>query len=117
MSKIKKNDTVMVMAGKDKGKSGKVLKLFPKTNKAIVEHINFVKRHTRRRSQEDQGGIIEREAPIAYSNLMVLCKGCSRPTRLPDSFCRRMGRQKRHRTPLATGPANDASRSDFGSNA
>ena len=82
MLHLKKNDTVKVLSGKDKGKTGKVLKIFVETGRAIVQGVNFVKKHTRRTKQEDQGGIIEREAAIDMSNLSVVCKGCNRPTRV-----------------------------------
>lgn len=81
---IKKGDIVTVLAGKDVGKQGKVLRVLYKKNRAIVEGINFVKRHTRanpRRGQQSSG-IITREAPIHCSNLMVVCPNCNRPTRI-----------------------------------
>jgi len=80
--RIKKNDTVMALAGKDKGKTGKVLKIFPKDNRAIVEGVNFIKKHMRKTRQDQQGGIIERENPIRISNLALYCKSCNRPTRI-----------------------------------
>jgi large subunit ribosomal protein L24 len=79
---IKKNDNVTVIAGKEKGKSGRVLRILPEKNKAIVERINFIKRHARPSRQFRQGGIIEKEAPIPISNLMVTCPRCSKPVRL-----------------------------------
>ncbi len=80
--KIRKNDTVKVMAGKDKGKSGKVLRVIPKKNQIIAEGINFVKRHTRKSQKDQQGGIVQREAPINASNLMIVCTRCNKPTRI-----------------------------------
>lgn len=82
MLHIKKNDTVRVLAGKDRGKSGKVLKVYPTTGRAIVQGVNFTKKHARRTRQDEQGGIIQREAPLSASNLQVVCKGCNRPTRV-----------------------------------
>ena len=82
MAKIKKNDTVVVIAGKDKGKAGKVLIVFPRINKSIVEGINFVKKHVRRTREDQKGGIIQREAPIQVSNLAIFCKGCNKPTKV-----------------------------------
>lgn len=82
MLKIRKNDIVLVIAGKDKGKSGKVLKVFPLKNKVIVEGISMVKKATRKTREDQQGGIIHRENPISLSNLMVTCPKCSRPTRI-----------------------------------
>ncbi len=82
MAKIKKNDIVMVLAGKDKGKTGKALKIFPKGGKAIVEGVNFVKKHLRRTKEDQKGGIIQKESLIHISNLAVFCKGCSKPTKV-----------------------------------
>ena len=79
---IKKNDTVKVLAGKEKGKSGKVLRLIPKKDRAIVEKLNMVKRHMRPGPQSRQGGILEKEAPIHISNLMLVCSKCTDPTRV-----------------------------------
>lgn len=80
---IKRNDTVQVIAGKDSGKQGKVLKVFHENQRAIVEKVNFVKRHTRPNPGKGiQGGVAEREAPIHVSNLMVVCPDCGRPTRV-----------------------------------
>ncbi len=79
---IKKNDTVKVIAGKDKGKTGKVLRVVPKKGRAVVEKLNMVKRHLRPSEQARQGGILEREAPIEMSNLMLICTKCTDPTRV-----------------------------------
>ncbi len=81
MLSIKKNDMVKVLAGKDKGKTGKVLKVFPVKHRAIVQGANFVKKHLRQKSQDQQGGIIQQEASINVSNLNVICKRCNRVTR------------------------------------
>ncbi len=70
--KIRKGDTVKVLRGNDKGKEGKVLTVFPKTNRVLIEGVNIVKRHVRARSAEEQGGIIQKEAPVAVSNVMLL---------------------------------------------
>ena len=82
MFHIKKNDTIKVLAGKDKGKTGKVLKVYPALGRVIVQGINFTKKHAKRSRQDEQGGIIQREAPINVSNLSVVCKGCNRSTRV-----------------------------------
>ncbi|MDD4956094.1 MAG: 50S ribosomal protein L24 [Candidatus Omnitrophica bacterium] len=82
MSRIKKNDMVKVIAGKDKGKSGKVLRVIPADSKVIVQGVNFVKKHAKRTRQDDKGGIIHKEAPVNMSNLMVICKGCNSVTRV-----------------------------------
>ncbi|NLI82565.1 MAG: 50S ribosomal protein L24 [Deltaproteobacteria bacterium] len=79
---IRKNDTVMVTAGKDKGKSGKVMRIIPKKDRAIVEKLNMIKRHMKPSQQNRQGGILEREAPIHISNLMLVCSKCTDPTRV-----------------------------------
>jgi large subunit ribosomal protein L24 len=79
---IKKNDTVMVTAGKEKGKTGKVLRILPKKDRAVVEKVNFIKRHMRPGAHSRQGGIIEKENPINISNLMVVCGKCTDPTRV-----------------------------------
>lgn len=80
---VKKNDQVLVIAGKDRGVRGRVLRVLPGTRRAIVERVNMIKRHTRPNPQRGiQGGIVEREAPIEVSNLMVICTSCGKPTRL-----------------------------------
>ena len=80
--KIRKNDTVIVIAGKDRGKKGKVRLSYPKQSRLLVEGVNMIKRHTRARGRVRQAGVIEREAPIHVSNVMLLCSKCSRPTRV-----------------------------------
>ncbi|MCD6384152.1 50S ribosomal protein L24 [Candidatus Sumerlaeota bacterium] len=80
--RIKKGDTVMVISGKDRGETGKVLTVLPKDGKAIVENINFITRHERQRSQLQQGGIMKKEAPIPLSKLMIICPRCGKPTRI-----------------------------------
>jgi large subunit ribosomal protein L24 len=79
---IKKNDLVMVTNGKEKGKSGRILVVHRQKNRAIVEKINFVKRHSRPHGQQRQGGILEKEAPLHISNLMLLCEKCNKPVRI-----------------------------------
>jgi large subunit ribosomal protein L24 len=80
---VKKNDQVLVLAGKDKGARGRVLRVLTSDGKAIVERINMIKRHTRPNPQKGiQGGVLEREAPIQISNLMVICPECGEPSRL-----------------------------------
>ena len=79
---IKKNDKVMVIAGKEKGKTGKVLRVLPKKDRAVVEKVNFIKRHMRPGAHSRQGGIVEKENPINISNLMVVCGKCTDPTRV-----------------------------------
>lgn len=84
--KIRKNDTVLVIVGKDKGKKGKVRFAYPKDDRLIVEGVNFIKRHMRARGPARQAGIIEREALIHVSNVMLLCSKCNRPARLGFRF-------------------------------
>jgi len=79
---IRKNDKVMVISGKEKGKIGTVLKLIPRKDRAVVEKLNMVKRHTRAGGKSAQGGIIEKESPIHVSNLMLVCGKCAEPARI-----------------------------------
>lgn len=83
---VRKGDIVQVMRGKDAGKKGKVLEVQPKRNRVIVENVNKVKRHTRPTQSAPQGGIIEKEAPIHASNVLLVCGKCNRPTRLGKRF-------------------------------
>lgn len=83
---IRKNDTVQVMVGKDRGKRGKVRFAYPKKNRVLVEGINFIKKHSRARGQVRQAGIIDLEAPLDVSNVMLLCGKCNRPTRVGFTF-------------------------------
>lgn len=80
MLSIKKKDKVVVIAGKDKGKKGEVLKLVPEKNRVVVSKINFIKRHMRP-TQTDPGGIREKEAALAIANIMLICPRCNQPTR------------------------------------
>ena len=82
MYKIKRNDVVQVTAGRDKGKKGKLLVLSIENKRAIVEGINLVKKHRRRTQQDQQGKIAQIPSSIDLSNLMLVCKHCSRPTRV-----------------------------------
>ncbi len=83
MLKIKKNDIVLVIAGKDKGKTGKVLKVIPKKNRVVVEKVNFIKKHVRPNPQKGiQGGTLEKEAPIHISNVMYFCSNCGTGVRV-----------------------------------
>ena len=82
MAKIRKNDTVRVIAGKDKGKSGKIITVFPVKGRALVQGINFIKKHAKRTREDQQGGIIQMENPMSVSNLMVVCQKCNKTTRI-----------------------------------
>ena len=79
---IKKDDKVKVVTGKDKGKIGKVLKVMKKKNRILIENINMVKRHSRPTAKNKQGGIVEGEAAIHWSNVMVMCNKCITPVRM-----------------------------------
>ena len=79
---VKKNDTVVVLSGKDKGKRGKVLSVDPKTRKVVVEKINMASRHQKPRKQGEEGGIIQKEIPLYASKVMTVCPKCSKPTRV-----------------------------------
>lgn len=97
---VRKGDTVVVITGKDKGKKGKVLRVIPSQRRVVVEGVNIVKRHTRPNPKLQQGGILEKEAPLDSSNVMLVCTKCDRPTRvgrrlLPDGskvrVCKKCG--------------------------
>ena len=83
---IRKNDNVLVIAGKDRGKKGTVRYAYPRDNRVMVEGINMIKRHTRPRGTARQAGIITREAPIHVSNVLLLCTKCNKPTRVGFRF-------------------------------
>jgi len=82
---IKKKDKVIVKTGKDKGKTGEVLKVFPETSRVIVSKINFIKRHTRP-TQISPGGITEKESPVHISNVQLICPKCNRATRVKIDY-------------------------------
>jgi len=79
---IRKNDTVMIITGKYKGRRGRVLRVFPKESRILVEGVNMIKRHTRPTNRQQQGGIVEREAPIHMSNVMPWCEAANAPSRI-----------------------------------
>lgn len=79
---VKKGDLVMVITGKNAGKKGKVLEVLPKEGRLVVEGVNIVKRHTRPNQKMPQGGIVEKEPPIASSNVMIFCSKCNSPRRI-----------------------------------
>ena len=98
--KIRKNDMVMVITGRDRGKTGKVLRVIPGRGRLLVERLNMVKRHTKPRGAASPGGIVEREASLDMSNVMVMCDRCNAPVRIGIKFnadrsksrvCRRCG--------------------------
>ncbi len=79
---VHKNDSVVVVAGNARGKTGKVLKVFPDVDRVIVEGVNIIKRHSRPSQKNIQGGIVQKEAPISVANVMVVCPKCNKPARV-----------------------------------
>jgi large subunit ribosomal protein L24 len=102
---IRKNDNVIVIAGNDKDKTGKVLKVFPKISKVIIEGINLRKRHTKPSQKHPQGGILEKEAPIHVSNVMLLDPKTNEPTRLGSQIIldEKTGKKKHQRVSRVSG--------------
>jgi large subunit ribosomal protein L24 len=82
---IKKNDTVVVIAGREKGKRGRVLSVYPQKDRLLIEKINIIKKHMKPTRKQTQGGIIEKEASIHVSSVMLICPKCSKPTRIGNS--------------------------------
>jgi large subunit ribosomal protein L24 len=100
--RIRKNDMVMVIAGRDRGKTGKVLRVLRADGRVLVERLNVVKRHSKPRGAASPGGIVEKEAPISLSNVMIFCDRCNAPVRIgikrtadgeQTRVCRRCGEQ------------------------
>lgn len=83
---IKKNDTILVITGKEKGKKGRVLSVSPLKDQLLIEKVNIIKRHMKPSRKYAQGGIIEKEAPLHISNVMLVCPKCSKPTRIGNSL-------------------------------
>ena len=80
---VRKNDNVVVITGKDRGKRGRVLKVVPPRNRVVIEGVNFIKRHTRPNPQRNiKGGVVEREGSVHASNVQIICPECSAPTRI-----------------------------------
>jgi large subunit ribosomal protein L24 len=82
---IKKNDNVLVVTGKEKGKKGRVIFVDPARDKILIERINIIKRHMKPSKKYAQGGIIEKEAPLNISNVMLVCSKCGKPTRIGNT--------------------------------
>ncbi len=80
--KIRKNDTILVISGKDRGKKGKIRFAYPKDEKVLVEGVNMVKKNVKKISEQQPGGIIEREAPLRAANVMFFCSKCNHPARI-----------------------------------
>lgn len=96
-ARIKKGDTVVILAGKERGKQGKVLNVMPAQSKVVVEKLNLIKRHTKP-GRSNKGGIIEKEGALALSKVMVVCPHCAKPARLGIALlegARRLRRCKR----------------------
>jgi large subunit ribosomal protein L24 len=83
---IRKNDTVLVIAGKDKGKRGTITRVIPREDRVVVEGVNVVKRHTRGQAGARQAGIIQQEAPLAVSNVVLVCNKCNAPTKVKSAI-------------------------------
>lgn len=83
---VKKGDLVQVITGKDAGKKGKVIEVIPAKNRVVVEKVNVVKRHSRPSKALPQGGILEKEAPVDASNVLIFCSKCDRPVRIAHKF-------------------------------
>ena len=94
MARIKKGDTVTVLSGKDRGKTGKVLRVWPEQGRALVERINFLKHFERRSQQNQSGGVIEREGPLALSKLALVCPRCRQSSRVGWSLSPQNGKQR-----------------------
>jgi large subunit ribosomal protein L24 len=103
--KIHKNDTVMVIAGNSRGKTGKVLKVYPEQERVIVEGVNIIKRHTRPNQRNPQGGIVQREAAIHVSNVMLLDPKSNQVTRVGTKVVKdeTTGKKRRMRVAKSTG--------------
>ena len=101
LQRIRKNDNVIVIAGRERGKTGKVLRVLHDRDRVLVEHVNLIKRHQKARGVQSPGGIIEREASIHLSNVQPLCAKCNKPARVTTRrsggtavrVCRRCGQQ------------------------
>ncbi len=93
---VRKGDEVLIIAGNDRGKKGKVLKVFPKEDRIIVEGVHFIKRHSKPNPKMQRGGIIEREGKIHVSNVQVICPKTGKPTRIGQTILELEGGKKRH---------------------
>jgi large subunit ribosomal protein L24 len=97
--KLRKNDTVMVIKGRERGKTGKVLRVLPGENRVLIERLNLVKRHSKPRGAGTPGGVLEKEAPLQLANVMIMCDRCNAPVRIgfkladdqKTRVCRRCG--------------------------
>jgi large subunit ribosomal protein L24 len=100
LRRLKKDDTVIVIAGRERGKTGKVLRVLPEENRVLIERVNMMKRHSKPRGVQQPGGLVEREASVHLSNVLPICARCNKPTRIghrrlsdgkPQRVCKRCG--------------------------
>jgi large subunit ribosomal protein L24 len=84
--RIKRNDTVLIMGGREKGKKGRVISVYPSEDKLLVERVNIIKKHMKPSKKHTQGGIIEKEATLHISNVMLLCPKCGKPTKIANTM-------------------------------
>ena len=91
---IKKNDTVLVITGREKGKKGRVISLYPSKDMLLIERTNIIKRHMKPSKKYTQGGIIEKEAPLHMSNVMLICPKCGKPTRIGNTVLSDAGKTR-----------------------
>jgi large subunit ribosomal protein L24 len=83
---IKKNDTVLVITGREKGKRGRVLSIYPSNNRILIERINMIRKHMKPSKKYTQGGIIEKESPLHISDVMLICPKCNKPTKISSTL-------------------------------
>ncbi|MBQ7474310.1 MAG: 50S ribosomal protein L24 [Clostridia bacterium] len=95
---IRRDDTVMVVSGNDRGKSGKVLEVSPKEGKVIVQGVNIVKKHVKPRPPQENGGIVDVEGALYASKVQIVCPSCKKPTRVAHKFVEKNGKTKKVRT-------------------
>jgi large subunit ribosomal protein L24 len=100
---VRKDDTVLILAGNERGKRGRVLKVYPAKNSLIVEGVRFIKRHQKPSAKSQQGGIIQKEAPIQAGNVMVVCSKCGEPTRTKRAEIREEGKTRHTRACVKCG--------------
>jgi len=86
MAKLRKGDVVQIIKGKDKGKKGKIISVLSEGKRAIIEGLNLAKKHKKQTSQDQKGGIVQIEAPVAIGNIMYVCKACNKPVRVGFSI-------------------------------
>lgn len=92
--KLKRGDTVMILIGKDRGRSGKIKKVYPKKNKILVPGLNIYKKHIKAQSKEKPGGIIELVRPFRVANVALFCPKCKKPTRIGYLFDKKAGKHR-----------------------